>query len=186
MFDDWTPSDPIAELGGSVLPQWVSEDGTHDPGKLYHATVVSRISGGEDEDEGMPRQLELVRKWAKHGIEARRTYVQLTDAETDALTMLWRLVYPKPGEEREPFATPDEGEWEYPAQVYRHVKGLLEEYAALMDAIRVELRAMGAAVPPELVALVGNDDREALRGIRDRISQARARGRERTKKAREQ
>lgn len=176
MFDDWNPKDPIAELGGSVLPEVVSEGGSDDPAKLTHATVVTAMSGGADEDDGMPRRIVVLRRWAKYGIEARRQYIQLSDAETDALTLLWRLVYPKHGEGRqEPLEEPAADEWEYPAQVYRHVKGLIQEYRHLVGDVRGALRGMGANVPVDILNIVGTDDVEALRAVRDKLLKARTR-----------
>ncbi len=66
---------PVADLGGSVLPQLVSEDGTGAT-PVTEVTVVTAMSGGADEVDGMPRTLTLLRKRQDRSDEYRRRYVQ--------------------------------------------------------------------------------------------------------------
>lgn len=98
-------------------------------GKKNPLIVFDTVEGEDPiSEDGMPARVTLRRLIDINGIPTwvDRVYTQLTDAETDALDLLWGLVYP------------GKTDWEYPAQVFRHVRDV-------MEGLQIQLAQIGLA-----------------------------------------
>lgn len=140
--------DIAVKQGGAVLQQYSDIN-------LHGLEIVRVVEKNTIDEDGFPARVTLRREIPINGeFEPRdRDYVQVSDAEQDALELLWRLVYPDPKEE-----------WGYPGEVFRHVKALLTEYHAVYKAAKAYCNTVEGS-SEEFEALSALAD--AVAGVKD-------------------